>query len=398
MQAQNAGFGYAIPGGFYYGTANSADGSGSPGANFAEYESLSGGSVQVSQFVSALNDNGLQDDSGITAVQIVGDPIPTAYSPTALANAVNVTANSTLDVTGASTASVGNLAIGGNTLSVTGGGSGLNSNYFLTAGATHLTGNATFNVANNGTGEGTLTLGSVDQDGTPRSLTKVGAGMLVLSGTDTYTGGTTVLAGTLVVGNASGLETGTSLTVGTWPAGGGGGGTAARAGAEVSAVPEPGTSALLLSALVAAACLWRRRKQGSARGGLGGPSYSKWLGVVMDRSRFVARMVDVAEAASSTIRPPRRPWKACRSWSRCLGKRVSPAATISRSTSRTTFARPSNACARRAARKSPSYSWPTRLCAGGPSSPSIVSWAVRRRLCEAARRGREKRWRPALFG
>ena len=110
----------------------------------------------------------------------------------------------------------------------------------------------------------------------------------------------------------------------------------------------------------------------------------------MDRSRFVARMVDVAEAASSTIRPPRRPWKACRSWSRCLGKRVSPAATISRSTSRTTFARPSNACARRAARKSPSYSWPTRLCAGGPSSPSIVSWAVRRRLCEAARGGREK--------
>ena len=125
---QGAEFGNEVPGGFYYGTTAATDGNNSPGANFAEFDGQSGGTLQVSQFISALNDqnpagNGvLQDDTGIAAVQIVANPVITGYTPIALANAVNVTANSTIDVTGASNAAVGNLTIGGNTLSVTGGG------------------------------------------------------------------------------------------------------------------------------------------------------------------------------------------------------------------------------------------------------------------------------------
>ena len=52
----------------------------------------------------------------------------------------------------------------------------------------------------------------------PGSLTKVDSGTLVLSGPDSYSGGTIVLAGTLEFTNSNALPDGSSLTVG---AGGG---------------------------------------------------------------------------------------------------------------------------------------------------------------------------------
>src|SRR5262249_36254304 len=71
----------------------------------------------------------------------------------------------------------------------------------LTFGATTVATAATFNVANNGTGAGTLTLGGVSDGGTAAAVTvnAAGAGTLVLTGTSTYTGGTTVNGGTLLV-------------------------------------------------------------------------------------------------------------------------------------------------------------------------------------------------------
>jgi autotransporter-associated beta strand protein len=194
-----SGTGTFTQSGVYYGTTVAKDGNNSPGANFAEFDGQSGGTLQVSQFISALNDqnpagNGvLQDDTGIAAVQIVADRVITAYTPVALANAVNVTANSTIDVTGASNAAVGNVTIGGNTLSVTGGGAGPNSPHSLTAGATTLSGNPTFNVGNNGSGVGTLTLGAIDDGGTARTVTKAGDGLLILS-----TAATSLVQGTQV--------------------------------------------------------------------------------------------------------------------------------------------------------------------------------------------------------
>jgi autotransporter-associated beta strand protein len=102
------------------------------------------------------------------------------------------------------------------------------------------------------------------------SLTKTGPGSLVLSGSDSYSGGTTVDTGTLYATNFDALPNG-RLSVGA-------GGTfifdppasaapdaaaapAASPSAAAVAVPEPGTSLLLaISALLATFAAWRRRR------------------------------------------------------------------------------------------------------------------------------------------
>jgi hypothetical protein len=95
----------------------------------------------------------------------------------------------------------------------------------------------------------TLTLlGNIGGSG---GLAEIGSGMLVLSGTNTYTGGTFVGDGTLIADNSQALANGSDLTVGN-----------AAAFAPVipsasagSLVPEPSTLALLI---VGAALIWRR--------------------------------------------------------------------------------------------------------------------------------------------
>jgi len=67
--------------------------------------------------------------------------------------------------------------------------------------------NSTMDIA----GTGALTISS-RITGTSRSLTKTGAGELILSGSNTYTGGTTLSDGTLTLTNAAALGTG-SLTL-----------------------------------------------------------------------------------------------------------------------------------------------------------------------------------------
>ena len=97
-------------------------------------------------------------------------------------------------------------------------------------------------------------------------LIKAGSGSLVLCGTDTYRGGTTVNAGTLELLSSSALPDGTSLTVGA-------GGTlifnpaatgspmnsATFADLTVSPVPEPGTL-MLLTAGATLLAIYRKRR------------------------------------------------------------------------------------------------------------------------------------------
>jgi len=82
-------------------------------------------------------------------------------------------------------------------------------------------------------------------------LTKTTAGTVTLTGTNSYSGGTVVKGGTLEIGSTGALPSGMALTIDTNAAG--------AAGA--SAVPEPGTIALLAAALATLAVAgWRRRK------------------------------------------------------------------------------------------------------------------------------------------
>ncbi len=112
-------------------------------------------------------------------------------------------------------------------------------------------------------GSGTLAFGassSITDNGSGRSLTMNGAGgTLILSGSDDYTGGTIVEAGTLIVTSASALPYGGNLTVepgGTFiydPSQAVGGSVSLSAAPQLDPVPEPATLALLAVAICAAA-------------------------------------------------------------------------------------------------------------------------------------------------
>ncbi|HEX4000004.1 MAG TPA: autotransporter-associated beta strand repeat-containing protein [Pirellulales bacterium] len=169
--------------------------------DYVVFSGLSG----TSQTVGLDNINGNGAFEGFEIVGLVAET---------LANNVQVTANSTIDVTGYNLATItGQTTIGASTLSVTGGSTGANIPYALTLGAVTLTGNATFNVANNGSGAGTLTLGAITDNGNNYGITTSGPGaVVVLNAANTYTGDTNVASGTLNVG-ATGSIAGAGINV-----------------------------------------------------------------------------------------------------------------------------------------------------------------------------------------
>ena len=137
-------------------------------------------------------------------------------------------------------------------------------------------------VNHSGAGSATLTLGggsaigdfagTIENTGGTLAVLKIGGGQLILSGSDSYGGGTTVSAGTLIVNNGTAITDQTALIVG---AGGTfvfdpsvSGAAAAEApqpiagASPVESVPEPGALALLSLAALMAAGAWRRRRTG----------------------------------------------------------------------------------------------------------------------------------------
>jgi fibronectin-binding autotransporter adhesin len=114
--------------------------------------------------------------------------------------------NSTIDVAATAvihTTMMGTLTVNGpaaSVLNVTAATAPPDLPYGLTLGSTTLSGNVTFNVANNGAGTGTLTLGATSGNG--YGMTKTGPGLLLLPGVNTYTGNTIVSAGVVQVTGA----------------------------------------------------------------------------------------------------------------------------------------------------------------------------------------------------
>ena len=126
----------------------------------------------------------------------------------------------------------GSLVLDGATIQSSGGNHSVANSISVTASTTFspandltfngnasLTGNRTFSV----NGAGVVTFNGIMSDASgSRRLTKTGTGTLVLNGANTYKGGLTFSAGTLVLGNNAAAGTGTlSLGTGTLQGGGG---------------------------------------------------------------------------------------------------------------------------------------------------------------------------------
>jgi fibronectin-binding autotransporter adhesin len=140
---------------------------------------------------------------GLVATQTISNFTYGADSTYSNNVTINGGATATIDVVptaATSTVAMGALTVSsgaGATLNVTASAAPADTAFGLSLGATTLSANATFNVANNGAGTGTLRLGPVGDTGSGFGVAKSGAGTLLLASPNTYRGNTTVTGGTL---------------------------------------------------------------------------------------------------------------------------------------------------------------------------------------------------------
>jgi len=205
IELGNTIYGYSTEGNVNTYTPTTDTAGANPAANYALFTGVAGPNFQINQIRGSNN-------SGLMGLEI----IQTASTIT-LANAVTVSADSKIDVTGAGAADIsGLLTIGANTLSITGGSSGANTAYTLTlgdVGGVTLTGSPTFNVANNGTGLGKLVFNGIADSGGGDGLTKAGNGTLQINGAASYAGPTNINAGTLALGTSGSLAQSAQINI-----------------------------------------------------------------------------------------------------------------------------------------------------------------------------------------
>ena len=133
------------------------------------------------------------------------------------ANNLNITQDTSIDVSGSLNAVVGNVGIGTNSLGLTSVDT-TSSAYSLTTGTVTFFGTgATFNVINSaGNGAGTLVLGSLNDNGAVQMINKIGVGTLTLSAPATSMVNGTIVnveAGTLNANGAGALGTFAAVNV-----------------------------------------------------------------------------------------------------------------------------------------------------------------------------------------
>ena len=177
--------------------------------------SAQGGTTAWNSFVNGnTNTSNFATDSGGTtnAAGLVD-----ATTDVTFLAAANTTLGQDFSIKSLTYSTPGTVVIGGsNTLTLNGnGGNGIT----VSTGAGNNTVSSKVALGNSQTwtvtDSGTTLTASNEISGSGSSLTKAGAGTLILSGANTYTGGTTVSAGTLLVNNLTGSGTGTgALSIG----------------------------------------------------------------------------------------------------------------------------------------------------------------------------------------
>ena len=182
----------------YAQTVSSLSGGGTTGGNVA----LGAGTLTVGNAASTTYAGVISGDSGSLVKQGTGTLTVTGtntYGGPTVITAGNLAIGSDANL-GAAPASptAGNIVINGGTLQTTASFT-LNANRGIALGPASGAGTGTINVAS-----GTLTYGGIaaDTPGGVGNLTKAGAGQLTLNGPNTYTGTTSIAAGTLALGNA----------------------------------------------------------------------------------------------------------------------------------------------------------------------------------------------------
>ena len=177
--------------------------------NYAVVTGLSGSTLTVTDGVLAN-----QSNTGLPAIEIINTTpaIPTVTLP----NSINVTAPATIDLTGTNNDTAGPLSIGSTVLNISGGSTGANLPYTLTLGTINLTGNPILNFSNNGFGTGNVILGSLNDGGSPRTITFSGSGTVTLnSGASSMVPGTVInlYNGTLISNSSTALGSTSTVNV-----------------------------------------------------------------------------------------------------------------------------------------------------------------------------------------
>ncbi len=201
---------------------------------------LTGGTLRLSD----INSLGA---SATKAIELAGGTLETRVSAAGTySTATTVSGNATIKPNQANVGSdhgFGTLSIGNVTLLVSPGsqvtGGTTETNTFTT---TTLTGNATFDVANNGTRSMKVVLGAVGETGGPQSLTKTGDGQLEITGAGTYTGSTTVSGGTVLVSSSGSLAAESAVAVSAGATLGGSGTINGPVTLDAGATLSPGAS------------------------------------------------------------------------------------------------------------------------------------------------------------